>query len=159
MLNDNGAPVAIVSGPTDLSRKAELKLDDNTVAKALWARSPYKLVYDLGKVRVTFDYVTEPTIVLGETRNVTLLLENLTRDRLEVAIRWETPAGLSADPAESRIFVKNRSRANVSCGLSCKGEIAEGSVVQGSLSVTVVSDGKSVKIPFAFSRSGSVKKN
>lgn len=156
VLKDNGAPVAIVSdAPTDLSRKAELALEDAKAAKALWARSPYKLVYDLGQVRATFDYMADPEIRAGEPRKVALLLENLTRSRLEVVVRWETPPGLSADPAESRIFVRNRGRADLTCQLACKGDAAAGSALQGSVSVTVTSDGKSVKIPFAFYRVGS----
>lgn len=151
MLKDNGAPVAIVPDtPTNLSRKAELRLEDSRAVKALWVRSPYRLVYDLGQVRATFDYMTDPEIRAGETRNVTLLLENRTRSRQEVVVRWETPAGLSADPAESKIFVRNRGRADLKCRLTCKGDAAVGSVLRGSVSVTVTSDGKSVKIPFAF---------
>lgn len=151
MLRDNDAPVAIVpDAPTDLSRKAELRLEDSKAAKALWARSPYKLVYDLGQVRATFDYMTDPEIRAGESRKVTLLLENLTRSRMEIAVRWDTPAELSVDPAESRIFVRHKGRADLTCQLACKGDAAAGSVLQGSVSVTVTSDGKSVKIPFAF---------
>lgn len=141
VLRDNGGAVAVVSAPGDLSRKAELGLDESKPIQELWTRSPYRLAYDFGSIRATFDYVSDPEVRPGEPRKIGLLLENLRRSPVDVTVRWETAEGLKANPVEGKVTLRGRTR--VECELTAN-ESAAGKVVRGS----VVID--SNRVPFAF---------
>ena len=151
VLNDNGMPVAIVpDSPTDLSRRSELRLTDPKVARGLWSRSPYRLVYEMGPARATFDYVKDPDLRPGEPRHVTLLLENLTPAALEAEVRWKTDAGLTADAEADSLTLMPGEQQRVTRTVTQSEVPGANRVMRGSVSVSVSPRGKSVEIPFAF---------
>jgi ADP-ribosylglycohydrolase len=71
-------PVAITTGATDMSRASELNLSDTVTAQALWALSPYKIVWNETDEQVTLDYLGDPLIQATLARNLTVTVKNLT---------------------------------------------------------------------------------
>ena len=147
VLKANNAPVAITSAPTNLSKKAKLQLENPKLARELWARSPFKLVYDLGSVRATFDYKSDPNLRPGETKHVDLVLENTTKSQANAAIVWKAADGLSIDAKNSGITLKPKAKATVTCAIT-QPKLDADSVLHGSVIVAI--RGQSVEIPFAF---------
>jgi len=80
ILAQNAAPIALSDGPTDLRRAGELTLSDVAAARALWARSPYQIVWNEKDVQVTLDYGGQPTIESKVPRNLQITVRNLGRE-------------------------------------------------------------------------------
>ncbi|MHB8970121.1 MAG: ADP-ribosylglycohydrolase family protein [Pirellulaceae bacterium] len=98
------APVAISASPTDLSRLAELTLVDAAVARDLWQRSPYQVVWNTPGLHATLDYLDDSWIVAGQPRRLKLTLRNpsLSETAYHVVLRglpdgWQA-AGLPTTP-------------------------------------------------------------
>ena len=72
----HNAPVALTTERTDMSRVKELVLADTAAAKALWALSPYEIVWNEKDAQVILDYITEPVIKAGEPRAMKLTIRN-----------------------------------------------------------------------------------
>jgi len=69
-------PVVLSDRPTDLRRVGKLTLADTTTAKALWALSPFQVVWNESDLQVTLDYLTAPHIKAGEPRRVEVTVRN-----------------------------------------------------------------------------------
>ncbi len=147
VLKDNGAPVAITSAPTNLSKRAKLQLQNPKLAQELWARSPYKLVYDAGGVRVTFDYKSDPELQPSVSNQVDLVLENTTKSRAEVALAWKAADGLSTSAKDGKVTLKPGAKTTITSTMT-QPKLDADSVLHGSVKVTA--NGKSVEIPFAY---------
>jgi ADP-ribosylglycohydrolase len=72
----HNAPVRLTSGPSDLSRAAELRLSDIESAQKLWTLSPYQVVWNEQDIRITIDYLGEPLIEKEKPRSVKIMIRN-----------------------------------------------------------------------------------
>jgi ADP-ribosylglycohydrolase len=103
MLEQRRAPVALISGPTDLSRVKELVLADTETAKSLWGLSPYQIVWNEADVQVVLDYLSDPLITL-QPRRLQVTVRNLADQSRTFTItlaglpRHGDVAGLPASP-------------------------------------------------------------
>ena len=83
----------IDDSPTDLARVADLALESDIVARAIWARPSYAVVQDLVHTRVTVDYGRDPEIRAGEPFKITVTLENPMPDQRHVDLIWHVTEG------------------------------------------------------------------
>jgi ADP-ribosylglycohydrolase len=76
MLKRRHAPVALTSGPADLSRVKELVLADTPTARLLWALSPYQVVWNESDQQVMLDYLSDP-VITSQPRRLQVTVRNL----------------------------------------------------------------------------------
>lgn len=69
-------PVTISAGPSDLRNVSKLKLIDTQAAKALWALSPYQIIWNTTDTKVTLDYLRMPVIVQDYPRTLRVTVRN-----------------------------------------------------------------------------------
>jgi ADP-ribosylglycohydrolase len=72
----HGAPVSLTNGPSDLSRARELKLSDPETAQRLWARSPFRVVWNDADFELVLDYLGEPEIKNKNPRALKVSVRN-----------------------------------------------------------------------------------
>jgi ADP-ribosylglycohydrolase len=72
----NRAPVALSSGPADMSRAGTLKLGDRETARRLWTRSPYRAIWRAADLEVAVDYGGDPEIAEGAPRALKISFRN-----------------------------------------------------------------------------------
>jgi ADP-ribosylglycohydrolase len=94
VLAQHNAPVALTTGPTDLSRAHQLVLADTAVAKALWALSPYDIVWNEKDVQVVLGYLADPVITAGQPRAMSATIRNRASSPRAFSVKVEgVPAG------------------------------------------------------------------
>jgi len=158
VLQEHGAPVEITDGPTNLAGKDRLQLVNPTFAKELWARSPYRFVYDFPTVRAALDVLSDPEIEPGTPRPLKLLIENLTPQPLEVAVTWRAPAGIVAAPATAKVSLPAKGHEPVAIEVALTAQEIPGAILKGSVEVTAAGQDRPGVIPFAFSGHPAVPK-
>jgi ADP-ribosylglycohydrolase len=95
-----GGQVRVADTTTDLSGVSELNLLDQTVARQIWARSPYSVVFDFVHTRVILDYGREPVIRAGEPFLLKVTLINQMPDCRHMELNWHVPAGWRVLPSQ-----------------------------------------------------------
>ena len=93
VLGTFGNPVMISDEATDLSGVAEQNLVDDKVAREIWSRSGYAVVYDFIHTRVTLDYGRDPEIKAGEPFTLKLTFWNLLLEPRHLELNWHLPEG------------------------------------------------------------------
>lgn len=137
VLADNKAPVVIAADrPTDLAAARRLKLTDARTAGDLWSRSPYQLVYDLGAVRATLDYLGDPEIKPGAVRTLELVIENSGPSAADVAADMKMDASVEVAPATARLSVPARGRVVQRYGIMLTPDTQTGAT-RGTLDVRI----------------------
>jgi len=133
VLEAQHAPVTISAEPrTAPLDNAKLRLVDRATAKELWARSPYQLAYDFGRVRAVLDLLSEPEIVAGSPRPVSLRIENLTEEPVEVSVTWQVPEKVSAKPERSLV------RLPAAGSKTCRATLTSDAAPGARLAISVV---------------------
>ena len=91
-------PVALGQTPTDLSQVGRLCLADTATAKALWALSPYQIVWNEAALQVTLDYMTDPLIAAHTRRQIEVTLLNRSGTTADYAVSLTgLPAGWTVE--------------------------------------------------------------
>lgn len=96
-----GAPVCVADAPTDTSAAPDLNLKSDALARQIWDRSPYAVVYDFIHTRVTVDYGGEPDLTVGKAFPVKVILENTKPDSRHIDLVWRLPEGLHVSPSDT----------------------------------------------------------
>jgi hypothetical protein len=95
-----GGQVGITDGSTDLSGVLELNLMDQSVARQIWARSPYSVVFDFVHTRVILDYGGVPVITAGKPLSLKVTLINQMPDCRHMELNWHLPEGWRVLPSK-----------------------------------------------------------
>jgi ADP-ribosylglycohydrolase len=141
----HSAPVALTSGPTDLSRAKELTLSDPAAARALWKLSPYEIVWTESDVQIVLDYRTDPCIEPGVARSVGIALRNLSGEPKSLQLRLAgVPAGWQVSGLPDAA-VALAAKSNTSVELQFLAKALEGGVYTMKLEVTGAA--KPISIP------------
>ncbi len=94
-----GSNVEISDAKTDLSALNESGLADDSVAREIWARPPFGVVYDFVHTQVTLDYRAEPEIKAGEPLTMKVKLVNKMPDCRHLQLIWHVPKGWRVSPS------------------------------------------------------------
>jgi ADP-ribosylglycohydrolase len=94
VLAANDAPVEVADGPTDLREAGEILSAGPKAAPALWRLSPYQIVWKQQGIEVNLDYLSDPVILPGVPRSLSLKLAN--QSDLGIALRLQV-MGLPED--------------------------------------------------------------
>ncbi len=100
VLAARGADVRLLSDAPSAVGAEAAGLVDAVTAKELWARSAYRITYDLIWAKATLDMLGDPEIVEDAARPLKLIVENSTPQPLDVTVTWRTPEGVTAEPAK-----------------------------------------------------------
>ena len=93
-----GANVSISDAPTDLSDVPALNFADDTVAREIWDRPAYGVVYDFVHAKVIVDYGGDPDVVAGAPFTIKVTLINQMPDSRHMDLIWHLPEGWSVSP-------------------------------------------------------------
>ena len=99
VLGSFNAPVCISDCATDLSSVDVAALKNDAVARSIWARSPYAVVYDFVHTKVTLDYRNPPDISAEEPFSLKVTLHNQLPDIRHIELRWHLPEGWNVLPS------------------------------------------------------------
>ncbi len=144
------APSAIDAGGSSLA--------DATTATELWARSAYRIEYDLVWAKATLDTMGDPEIVEDAPRPLKLTVENLTPQPLDVTVTWRTPEGLAAEPARQVLHLPPAGGAAQEFAVSLRADDARGAVLRGSVEVRAAGRLTVGVVPFTLVRRLTVDK-
>lgn len=111
-------PVVVSHAPTDLCGVGDLKLMDQSVARTIWARSSYAVVYDFVHSRVTLDYCGDPEIKAGEPLTLKVILENRMPDHRHVDLIWHLPDEWKVSPSRKSHAALLQSTTATTCEMS-----------------------------------------
>lgn len=101
--------------PTRLSTDFLAALHGSTaVAKRVWTKSPYALVFDLPYAQLSVDYENGPSLLAGEEKTIHIRLNELLFREQVVHVSLELPEGWQVHPART---------LSINClrGFTCKG--------------------------------------
>ncbi len=150
VLKEHNAPVEISAGAAgDTGAATRLKLIDPAAAKAMWARSPYQLVYDLVGVRATLDFLTDPVVEKGKPCQMKLWLENQTTASLQIAVAWQAPLGSTASPRTATVKLPSCGHKPVAVETILTPERISEPNLAGSVQLGVSGQSSVAIIPFA----------
>lgn len=95
-------PVVLGDKPSDLGKAGKLVLADTKTAKALWALSPYKIVWNESDVQVILDYIGDPVITADAPRKIEVTILNQGKKTAEYALSLAgLPAGWKVEGVPS----------------------------------------------------------
>jgi len=98
VLQMNGSPVQITSGPTDKRRAAQLTLSDPDAVRSLWSVSPYRIAWNEPDMQIILDYVGDPIISKGIRRTLKVGIHNLSGEARSLGITLKgLPSGWQAE--------------------------------------------------------------
>jgi hypothetical protein len=125
-----GGQVGITDGPTNLTGLSELNLLDQTVARQIWARSPYAVTFDFVHTRVILDYGSDPVIRAGEPLSLKVTLINQMPDCRHMQLSWHLPEGWQVLPSEQStvtLWAYQATRKNEATFTLIPGEVSQAS--------------------------------
>jgi len=157
VLLEQNAPLRIGEGATDLAGLPPLM--DEATARALWARSPWRVPFDFVSVQATLDLLEEPLLEAGEPRAVAVELSNQTPGPLTVALTWRLPDGVAVEPATQMVELPAPGHEPVVARVELRAEELLRPVVRGTVEIAPHGRPGLGVIPFALGSTITVSRN
>jgi ADP-ribosylglycohydrolase len=157
VLLEHSASVRIADAPTDLSGLPPLV--DEAAAKALWARSPWRVPFDFISVRATLDMLTDPLLEADTPRAIAVELQDLTPQPLPVTLTWRLPEGLSVEAATQTVELPPAGGEPVTVRVELRAKEIGRPVLRGSVEIAPRGRPNLGVIPFALAARITVSKD
>lgn len=104
---ENPRLIQISDGPTQVEENGLEKFKDDQIAKLIWKRSPYELVFDLPYGCLCVNYADGPVIETGKEKKVTLTLKRPQMNDSLIFFQWRLPENWRVAPVNGgTVFAK-----------------------------------------------------
>jgi ADP-ribosylglycohydrolase len=154
----NGAEVRTRDDATAAVSAGGAELADAATARELWARSPYRIEYDLVWARVTLDMMGEPEIEAGSPRQIKVVVENRTPQPLDVAVTWRAPEGVAMNAPKAALHLPPSGGGPQECAVTLRADELRQAVLRCSAEIVAAGRTTVGVVPFSLVRRAGISK-